>query len=237
MNIGRQNIWAVVPVKSFAGAKQRLGGLLAPEERQTLSRLMLEDVLSALERTPSLAGIAVVTADRDAAGIALAAGARVIRERRDTGITAAVTRAAERMDATGCDGILVVPADVPSITPTDVGRVIAAHSSSPAVTLVAASDGGGTNALACSPPRLIPFAYGEESFRRHWEAARSRGVTPAVLEIERIGRDIDRPGDVAAFVVRPSATRAYRYLDALRVADRLRENAPDRVRRPAQSVY
>lgn len=231
------DIWAVVPVKSFAGAKQRLSVLLTEKERQTLSRLMLEDVLSALTRTPSLAGIAVITADQDAAAMAGAAGALVLNENRDAGTTAAVTLAVQRLDEMGREAVVVLPADVPLITPADVGRIVAAHRASPAMTIVAASADGGTNALACSPPRLIPFAYGEESFSRHLQAAHAHGVTPAVLEIERIGRDIDRHDDLAAFVREPSATRTYRYLAAINVADRLRERSAQRPRHPAQSLH
>ena len=38
-------MWAVVPVKDMAGAKQRLSPVLEEAERQSLFRAMLEDVL------------------------------------------------------------------------------------------------------------------------------------------------------------------------------------------------
>ena len=43
-----QPIWAIVPVKNLARAKQRLAGLLDAVERQRLGLAMLEDVLKAL---------------------------------------------------------------------------------------------------------------------------------------------------------------------------------------------
>jgi hypothetical protein len=41
-------VWAAVPVKEFAGAKQRLAALLTVWQRQALAAAMLEDVLAAL---------------------------------------------------------------------------------------------------------------------------------------------------------------------------------------------
>ena len=43
-------IWAVVPVKEFANAKQRLAGALTPDQRRGLCAAMLEDVLNRIAR-------------------------------------------------------------------------------------------------------------------------------------------------------------------------------------------
>ena len=81
--------WAMVPVKDFGGAKQRLAGILGPLERRRLAIVMLEDVLSALRRTPALAGIIVVTRDSTAKDIAETYGARVLSEPENQGQSAA----------------------------------------------------------------------------------------------------------------------------------------------------
>ena len=54
---------AILPVKSFASAKQRLAGALGAEARQALARAMFTDVLGALGRVPELDEVVVVTAD------------------------------------------------------------------------------------------------------------------------------------------------------------------------------
>ena len=46
------DLWAVVPVKERASAKERLAPMLRPEMRQALALAMLEDVLAALTATP-----------------------------------------------------------------------------------------------------------------------------------------------------------------------------------------
>ena len=71
------DIWAAVPVKEFAGAKQRLSPTLTSEQRQALAAAMLEDVLAALAKAP-LAGIMVNTADPVASELARRYGARVV---------------------------------------------------------------------------------------------------------------------------------------------------------------
>ncbi len=55
---------AVLPVKRFADAKQRLSTGLAPGTRRALAEAMLTDVLVALRRTVGLDVVVVVTAER-----------------------------------------------------------------------------------------------------------------------------------------------------------------------------
>src|SRR5215211_7933780 len=60
---------AVLPVKSFGSAKQRLGGAVGADERRALARAMVGDVLEALSRVEGLSGVLVVTAERPWAGL------------------------------------------------------------------------------------------------------------------------------------------------------------------------
>ena len=87
-----RDVWAVVPVKNTSTAKQRLGGVMDAESRSRLAQAMLEDVLSAVTQTSSLAGLAVVTADPIAADIALRYGARILSGSVEKGQTAAILR-------------------------------------------------------------------------------------------------------------------------------------------------
>lgn len=221
-------LWAVVPVKLFAHTKRRLMPLLARHEREALARAMLADVVFALGGVRSLAGILVITGDADAAAMARAAGAFVLADAENAGTTAAVTLAAAHLAGAGREGMLVIPADVPLVTPVDVEAIVVAHRAAPAVTLVPASIDGGTNALACSPPGAVPVCFGDESFRQHREAARARGIEPQILELEHLGHDIDRPDDLATFLMRPSPTQSYAYLTGIGVAERLRRAHQDR---------
>src|SRR4051794_41978541 len=61
---------AIVPIKSFDVAKQRLADSLAIGTRRSLVQAMFSDVLGALRRSESIERIAVVTADVAAGSVA-----------------------------------------------------------------------------------------------------------------------------------------------------------------------
>ena len=99
------DIWAVVPVKDTAAAKQRLAPALPPDLRQGLALAMLEDVLAALAEARGLAGRVLVTIDPAATRLAARYGARVLdRRRRATAIPARSSAAARRLAAEGRGG-------------------------------------------------------------------------------------------------------------------------------------
>ena len=220
-----RKLYAVVPVKLFAHTKRRLMRLLSGSEREALACAMLEDVLSALTHAAAIEGILVVTDDTKAAAVAHCLGATVLADTENTGTTAAVTKAARHLACMGRGGMLVIPADVPAITPADIDAIVAAHCAAPAVTLVRAGSDGGTNALACSPPDAIPFCFGDDSFRRHLAASKACGIEPQVIELERVARDIDRPDDVTVFLEHPSTTRSYTCLTASGIRGRLKSES------------
>ncbi len=210
-----------MPVKPFARAKQRLAPLLDANERAALACAMFEDVLHVLVSSPCVAGVLVVTGDTGAGMIARRAGADVLCDPPESGLVPAVRHAARTLTAARCAGMLVIPADLPLIKSADIELIGRGHRTSPSVTLVAASNDGGTNALACSPPEALPIYFGQDSFRQHRSAALALGLTPTVLALPRFGRDIDRPADLFALLAHPSATRTCTYLANSGIADRL----------------
>jgi 2-phospho-L-lactate/phosphoenolpyruvate guanylyltransferase len=72
-----------------------------------------------------------------------------------------------------------------------------------------------------SPPLAVPCRFGEDSLRAHQEAARDAGITAGVVRLERVGLDIDRPDDLAEFLLRSSPTQSYAYLISIGIAERL----------------
>jgi 2-phospho-L-lactate guanylyltransferase len=209
-------IWAVVPVKEFAAAKQRLAGSLPAEARRMLAAAMFEDVLGVLASAPGLAGIVVVTCDPLASTTAERVGARIASEQSREGQTAAVGAAARLLAGEGVGGMLTVPGDVPLISVDEVGAILAAHRPSPSFTIVPAHDRRGSNAVLCSPPDAVPLRFGNDSFVPHLAAARRRGINPTILPLPGIGLDIDRPADLARLRVSPHRrTRTFAVLDGL----------------------
>lgn len=222
----RDKPWAIVPVKQFDNAKQRLAGALSAQVRRALAQAMLEDVLSALANCDALAGIAVVTIDPQAAAISRRHDARILTDAATGGHTAAVVAAAERLAREGSTAVLSVPGDIPLITADEVTQVVAAFETAPAFVIVPAHDERGSNAVLCAPPGAVALSYGDDSFLPHLAAARAAGIEPAVLRLPGIALDVDHPADLKAFLAKPSDTRAYRLLVDARssfVSERARE--------------
>ena len=193
------DIWAAVPVKEFAGAKQRLASLLLPEQRQALAASMLEDVLAALADAP-LAGILVNTLDPLASEIARRYGARVITDAARDGHTGAVAAMARLLHAEGRAGMLTMPGDIPRVTPAEIAAVLQASRPAPSVTIVPAHDERGSNAVLCSPPMVMQLRFGDDSFLPHLARARALGIEPTIVKLPGVGLDIDHPADLHAFL-------------------------------------
>jgi len=206
------DLWAVVPVKERDRAKERLAPLLPSEMRQALALTMLEDILAALTSAVGLAGLLVVTVDPAASRVARQYGARLVDDGARDGHTGAVTAAARLLAAEGRDGMLTVPGDIPLVTASEVGRLVAAHRPAPSFTIVPSHDEGGSNAIVLSPPNAVPLRFGVDSFFPHLRAAEARGIRPTVLRLPGIALDIDNPEDLAAFALQPSPTRTRAFL-------------------------
>ena len=218
-------IGAVLPIKDFRHAKQRLAGFLSAVERRLLAEAMAEDVLETLSQVSELSEIIVVTRDERAFELAARHGARVLAEPSNDGQSAAVERAAAALGRAGVESLLQVPGDVPGASADEIAAVLAAHGrasdGAPAVTLVPSYDRRGTNCVLCSPPDALPFAFGHDSFEPHCEAARAQGIAPRIIALPGLGLDIDTPDDLRAFVARPAAGRTLDYLRESGIAERL----------------
>jgi 2-phospho-L-lactate/phosphoenolpyruvate guanylyltransferase len=216
-------IWAVVPVKEFAGAKQRLSSRLTPDERRALTTVMFEDVLDALSAVQQLAGMIVVTVDPVATSLASRYGARIVDEGAREGHTGAVAAAARLLVREGRAGMMTMPGDIPQLSTDEIVATLAAHRPAPAFTIVPAHDDLGSNTIVCSPPDAVPLRFGEDSFYPHLDAARNRGIDPLIVRQPGIGMDIDNPIDLVAFLrmSRTVRTRTLAFLEQSGIASRL----------------
>lgn len=220
-----QRIAAVIPVKSFSQAKQRLQTVLSPTERRRLARMMFKDVLGVLCQSRRLAAVYVVTSDPQAGRLATALGAVVLPDPASGGLSGAVAAAAQALRIQGVDGMLVVPSDVPTIDQATVDCLLDAHARPRAVTLAPAARDGGTNAMLCSPPNVIPNCFGHNSFRSHSQLATTSGILPTIVSLSKLHYDIDRPLDLLSFLSQGKTTQTYAYLKRSGIAARLLDAA------------
>ena len=116
-------IVAVVPVGHLERAKSRLGEVLDAEERRDLVIGLLERTLAATLGTPGIAETIVVTPDDEVAALAGARRARVIRQ-ADRGLNHGLAEARSAALDDGATALLVLPADLPAVSPAAVSDLL-----------------------------------------------------------------------------------------------------------------
>ena len=109
----------ILPVKSFGGAKQRLGDLLGQGSREALAQAMFSDVLGALRKVKGLDTIAVVTDDSRAESAAGGGRVLVLRDRAQTGQSDATRIGITHALENAFDRVLLVPGDTPLLDPVE----------------------------------------------------------------------------------------------------------------------
>jgi 2-phospho-L-lactate guanylyltransferase len=209
---GEPDIWAVIPVKETAAAKERLGDAVPRHLRPGLALAMLEDVLAAVTRARGLAGIAVVTVDPTVRALAQRYDARILTDEARGGHTAAVAATARTLQAEGRGGMLQMPGDIPLATADEISLLLALRRPAPSFTIAPSHDDFGSNAVLVCPPAAVPLTFGDDSFYPHLRAAQARGIEPLIVRQHGIGLDIDRPEDIWAFAQLRSHSRAQAYL-------------------------
>jgi len=188
---------AVLPVKRFAAAKQRLAAGIEDERRRALVAAMLEDVLEAIAEARSIERTIVVSGDPAVQEIVAASAAETLPDPADEGHVTAALAGIARAEADGAECVILLPGDCPLLDPRELDKLLTGL---PAryVAIVPDRHGGGTNALVLAPPQAIQPAFGEGSCARHVAAAREAGVPFGVEELPSLALDLDTPADVVA---------------------------------------
>jgi len=189
---------AVLPIKRFESAKQRLRIGLDPHARETLAEAMVRDVLAALAEVHSLYRIVVVTGEARAIALARGRDAVIVDDRAESGQNTAAAAGIHQAVELGAERVLLVPGDCPSLQPEEVEGLLGVDEDRPAVTIVPDRHGTGTNALLLTPPHVIEPAFGPDSFERHIGATRAAGARLAVAHLPSLALDIDTPADLLA---------------------------------------
>src|SRR5579862_3049191 len=186
---------AILPIKSFANAKQRLRHELAPHDRRALVEAMFADALVALGRVASLERIVVVSGDRVAQRIAGGYGASVVED-DERGHNTAAARGIEILREDGIERALLVPGDCPLLSPDDLNALLMHLATERSALIVPDRHGTGTNALLLTPPDVLTPSFGPNSRRRHLADASAAGVAAEVVELDSLALDIDTADDL-----------------------------------------
>ena len=188
---------AIVPVKRFCSAKQRLAGVRTPVEREQLARMLAERTLHEISRAKLVEGVTVFSAEASLRPLVRDLGFDWLEDAGD-GLNAALAAALDDTVARGCDDVAIVHADLPLLQATELDRIAALHRAGPTrkMTLVADRRDDGTNLRFCRPARAVPPLYGPGSARRHAVFARACGIPVDLVRSPALSVDCDTPDDL-----------------------------------------
>ena len=189
-------IWAIVPVKPLRRGKSRLAGVFSEEERTDLNRYLLENTVSTLKNIPEIEHVLVVSRDQAALALARDLGARTVLENGAPHLNVALERATIVAQTYETRGVLILPADLPLITPEDVKMMLERATDPPVIVVSPDRHNKGTNALLVCPAGLIEYHYGQDSFMKHCELARAAGARLEICELPSLTLDLDVPDDL-----------------------------------------
>jgi 2-phospho-L-lactate guanylyltransferase len=187
--------YAILPVKRFERAKQRLGGTLSDGSRWALAEAMVTDVLVALRRAKSVDHVLMVTSEPRAESLAIGWGADVIADRQERSHSNAATLGIRAALERGATRVLLVPGDCPSLDAHDVDELLR---DAAGVIVVPDRHGTGTNALVLEPPEAIEPGFGPGSCERHVDRAREAGVHWEIRHTPSLMLDVDTGEDLEA---------------------------------------
>jgi len=213
-------LWAIIPVKRLAVAKQRLASLLG-DHREEFARVLACRTIQTVIDSRQFDGVLVVTPDPLVALDARARGAVAIDDCGGSlnfacslGCRAAVDR--------GAESCVLIPADLALLTPGGLSRLVADYveltrrAGPKSVGLVRCKEGTGTNMVLVGRQQEFTPAFGPDSFAEHM-----RGAAPHAHELkcDEAAFDIDTADDFRLLKERlpslPAADPIVRFLQSI----------------------
>jgi 2-phospho-L-lactate guanylyltransferase len=191
-------IWAIVPVKPLRRGKSRLAGMLSEDQRTRLNRYLLEHVLTTLNEISEIEHTLVVSRDPSALALTREMGGRTVLEDGAPQFNTAIKRATLVAKSQGAHAVLILPADLPLVKPTDLRALLRRGNNPPVVVIAPDRRQDGTNGLFVNPAGLIEYGYGPGSFLCHSNRASQAGARLEVVNSSNIALDLDLPEDLEA---------------------------------------
>jgi len=185
MSLSPEPFAAIVPIRSWATGKSRLG--LDDAERASLGRAFALDVVDVLQESPDIDLVVVVTADDD---VRTAVGGTEVVHDRGRSLDDAVSQGCAHVLAGGGSRVVVVPSDLPCLTVAAMAEVVRMTVSLPGShphAYCPDAEGDGTSIVVSRDPAGLVTSYGPGSAAAH----RAAGLTPLTEAPAAARRDVD----------------------------------------------
>ena len=152
---------------------------------------MLAAVLSAAGGAQTVRHVIVLSPERDA----VPAEIPVLADSGES-LNGALTQAHRVLREFGCREVVMLPADLPTITAADIDALVRAGRRG-GFAIAPDAAGVGTNALCLVSAQPFRFQFGLGSQRLHLEEAQRSGLNPQVVRLPGLEFDVDSPADLA----------------------------------------
>ncbi len=200
-------------MKSFENAKTRLGTYLGTNERTRLSEMLLRRTISTLKKTFNIEEILLVSSDTRTKKIACKYRATFL-EAEEEGVNSAVNLADKYCVAAGADASIVLPIDLPLMSPEDINIVCESglHEDN-CVILCPSYKLDGSNVLLRKPCNIINTSYDANSYPMHVLEGIRNNIKTKILFVRSLMIDIDTIQDIRKLLaMNESDDKLFRYL-------------------------
>jgi 2-phospho-L-lactate/phosphoenolpyruvate guanylyltransferase len=191
--------YAIVPIRDFGSAKQRLSGTLDKAQRAALARALLSHTIRALEGTNRIVETIVVTSDEKESREVPSRfhKTRIVQETIiHGGVNSAVADGLSLLAQRSEDpNILLLPSDLPLVSTEAVERALRLLDDHDLV-INPSLRKDGTNMLAFHYSKRIPFWYDHNSYQNHVREAASKNLLFVETNWEEFSYDIDDKTDL-----------------------------------------
>jgi len=182
------NYAALIPVKGFNFAKERLSSVLKSSNRSDLAKHLAAGVI----KSCSEMAVWVVCEDDDVECWARDLGANTLRSPQK-GLNEAVTFGFDSLKSQGIDRILISHGDL--VHPEGLPSLMTKAE----IVIVPDTKLDGTNVLVLPTAIDFSFCYGPHSYEKHLELAQRTEASISVVKDSKFSFDLDDPDDLHEF--------------------------------------
>ena len=182
-----------------------------------MSLKMLEDVLAAAKTSGVFDKTVVATNCKEGFLVADKMGALHFETFVDSGLNSAAKKAANWLSLQGIKTMCLFPADIPLVSESEFQQIAIDHASHQGLTIVPSHDFKGTNCMLLSPPNILPFCFGMNSYAEHIRQGIKLNLSCQSKHFHGIALDIDNPNDLKTLVVATQKTQSISYLKKIKI--------------------
>ena len=190
----------VLAARGIMLSKSRLATVLTPSAHASLNRMLLTRTLAVVAAwLGDMTQCIVVSACPEALELAANNGARPFAEPGGAGgHNHAAAVGAEHARVLGAKRVMMLPADLPDLTPHAL-EAYAANAARADLVVAPDKDGTGTNSLIAYAAADLRFFFGDGSLARYVQWGASRGWRVALHAAPELAFDLDTPEDYASW--------------------------------------